>query len=248
MDCRILAYEVADGPVNMGLDEALLDSVAHDASAAAVLRFYGWTDPTLSLGYFQAWAELERDSRWRGVSVVRRPTGGGAIMHDREITYAIVVPGRSAFARGAGALYRGVHDAIAAAIADRGASAHRRGEAEKRIGTVRPFLCFTDRDPHDIVVADAKVVGSAQRRRFGAILQHGSILLETSPLTPELPGLCEAARISTDVASWTTDLRQRIATALGMAEKDDQVSAAERERALDLARNVYSRDYWNLRR
>jgi lipoate-protein ligase A len=97
-------------------------------------------------------------------------------------------------------------------------------------------------------VADAKVVGSAQRRRLGAVLQHGSILLETSPLTPELPGLWEVARLPTDASSWTIDLGQRICIALGTAARDDRVSAAERERAVALAREVYMSDRWNRRR
>ena len=76
MICRVLPHAVGDGPTNMALDEALLDSVGSDP-AKAVLRTYEWTPPTLSLGYFQSIAEVETDPRWAGVPIVRRPTGGG---------------------------------------------------------------------------------------------------------------------------------------------------------------------------
>src|SRR5689334_9170111 len=81
MHCRLLPHEVRSGPANMALDEALLDAVDAEPSSA-VLRTYGWSEPTLSLGYFQAIAEAEADPRWRDVPIVRRPSGGGALWHD----------------------------------------------------------------------------------------------------------------------------------------------------------------------
>ena len=89
--CRVLPHEVGDGPTNMATDEALLESVAAKASSA-VVRTYSWSVPTLSLGYFQPIARAEAEPRWRGVPIVRRPSGGGALWHDREVTYAVVVP------------------------------------------------------------------------------------------------------------------------------------------------------------
>ncbi len=94
LTCRVLPYETADGPANMALDEALLDAVAADAETA-YLRTYGWTVPTLSLGYFQRLAEVQADARWQSVAVVRRLTGGGAIWHHQEVTYALIVPCRT---------------------------------------------------------------------------------------------------------------------------------------------------------
>jgi lipoate-protein ligase A len=91
LTCRLLPHSNADGPVNMARDEAMLDHVSRYPEAAA-FRTYGWTEPTLSLGYFQSVADLDSDPRWRTVPVVRRPTGGGAIWHDHEITYALAVP------------------------------------------------------------------------------------------------------------------------------------------------------------
>src|SRR5262245_49563826 len=126
MDCRIFPHESADGPANMALDEALLDAVAGDSSCA-VLRTYGWTEPTLSLGFFQKVAEAEADPRWAGVPLVRRPTGGGAIWHDHELTYALVIPANHSLARPSRALYHEVHSAIAALLRTHGAVTERRG-------------------------------------------------------------------------------------------------------------------------
>ena len=187
MRCRIFPYASADGPANMALDEALLDAVAEDPSFA-LLRTYGWTEPTLSLGYFQAFAESRRDARWHDVPVVRRPTGGGAIWHHHELTYALVVPVVHPLARPAASLYHAVHSALAALLCRHGVETVPRGSGTPSPAAARPFLCFADRDPEDLVCQGAKIAGSAQRRRSGAILQHGSMLLRQSAITPEFRG------------------------------------------------------------
>lgn len=249
MVCRVLPHEVADGPSNMALDEALLDSVAAGPSAAAV-RTYGWSTPTLSLGYFQRAAEAESDPRWRAVAMVRRPTGGGALWHDREVTYAIVVPADHPAARPASALYRAIHEAIAARLRDLGVPASRRGEPAGPVGSgPRPFLCFLDRDPGDVVVGGVKVVGGAQRRRSGAVLQHGSLLLARSPTTPELPGLADLDPNPTaDASRWGDLLRSVLPGALGLDARGDSFRPDERGRAELLRHDVYSRDRWTRRR
>ena len=213
--CRLLPHERGDGPTNMALDEALLDSVAADPSMA-VMRTYEWSVPTLSLGYFQSMEEVDADPRWASVPIVRRPTGGGALWHDLEVTYAVVVPGDHPATRPSRSLYRTIHQAIADHLRDSfGIPASRRGEVD--LGGDRgrrPFLCFTDRDSDDIVFRNVKLVGSAQRRRSGAVLQHGSLLLGRSQTTPELPGLSNLAPVSLAEASWADVLRAVLPRAL----------------------------------
>lgn len=190
--CRVLPPTAHDGPGNMARDDALLGLVAAQPDAAA-FRAYSWTRPTLSLGYFQTVAAVDADPRWQAVDLVRRPTGGGAILHDREWTYALALPADHPLARRHASLYRAVADAVAGALVDLDIPAARRGPAGPQPADPRPFLCFQDRDPADLVLGGAKVLGNAQRRRAGALLQHGSLLLESSPLTPELPGLRDLA-------------------------------------------------------
>jgi lipoyl(octanoyl) transferase len=230
----------------MAVDEALLESAAEGSSA--VVRLYGWSVPTLSLGYFQRIADVDADPIWKSVPVVRRATGGGAIWHEGELTYAVMVPPEHALSRRASDLYRVIHNAIAGVISSRGAQARRRGDPGTKNVRNRPFLCFTDRDPEDIVVAEAKIVGSAQRRRLGAVLQHGSVLLATSPMTPELPGLEKVAGIGVDVSSWSHLFRRQIADALGLPAREDRMSHSERDRAEVLSRQVYRTPEWTRKR
>jgi lipoate-protein ligase A len=247
MKCQIFPYRTADGPTNMALDEALLDAVAADPTSA-MLRTYGWSVPTLSLGYFQALAEVEADPRWHGLPIVRRSTGGGAIWHHHEVTYTLVVPSNHPLARPHVALYQSVHSALAALLRTRGIDARRRGPAHPAGGGGRPLLCFTDRDPEDLVVDGIKIVGSAQRRRAGAILQHGSLLLGRSDITPELPGAADLGAISTDPLDWAEAIEAGLTIALDLDPSRAELPAAIRGRAADLERDVYRNPSWNARR
>jgi lipoate-protein ligase A len=190
MNCQVLPHQSLDGASNMAFDQAMLEAVDADPSTA-LLRTYEWTRPTLSLGYFQKLSEVRDDPRWQGADVVRRPTGGGAIWHHHDVTYAIVLPSSHPAYAAPRELYGRVHEAIAQGLRSLGLAARRRGPVAREFSGNRPFLCFTDRDPEDIVIQDTKIVGSSQRRRPRAVLQHGSVLLARSSTTPELPGLNE---------------------------------------------------------
>lgn len=252
--CRVLPHEIADGPTQMALDEALLDSVARGGDEVAI-RTYEWSTPTLSLGYFQHFRDVVADPRWRNAPVIRRSTGGGALWHDREITYAVVVPRSHPLAHPSSALYRAVHEGIASHLRLEGWDAARRMDvarfAEPTEGREepRPFLCFLDRDGQDVVVGSAKVVGSAQRRRAGAVLQHGSVLLEGSPTTPELPGLADLGG-----PSWASrgldggSLRALLAATLGESVVASDWMEAERCGAERLRREQYADRAWTERR
>jgi lipoate-protein ligase A len=246
--CRVFPHEDADGPANMARDEAMLDLVIGDPWAAA-FRTYGWSEPTLSLGYFQSVSQVEEEPRWRRVPVVRRATGGGAIWHDREVTYALVVPPGHPLTRRSQELYRRVHAAIAGLLVEQGAEPRRRGENVDRRGPERrPFLCFNDHDPEDIVIGRMKVVGSAQRRRSGAVLQHGSVLLARSPFTPELPGAGDLAAVPTGVSFWSERLRHAIPEALGFCSMTEAWPIQVLSRSGALERSVYRNRAWTDRR
>ncbi len=244
MNGLVLPYLVADGPANMALDAAMLEAAAHGESA--FLRFYGWAVPTLSLGYFQRLDEVRSDPRWLGVAIVRRPTGGGAIWHHHELTYAVAIPPASPHGRPNTALYRAVHGAIAGFLVEQGLSARRRGVSDTslRTGPDRAFLCFTGSDPDDIVWNGHKLVGSAQRRRDGAVLQHGSVLLARSPAFPDLLGVCDVAELSRSAREWEAPLRQRITAALGLDAVLVDLPASLRERSLELERSTYRSPAW----
>jgi lipoate-protein ligase A len=251
--CHLLPFVVASGPANMGLDEALLEQ-AIERGDAACLRTYGWSEPTLSLGYFQHLAEAEAIPRWRSVPLVRRATGGGAIWHHHELTYTLILPSNHPGARSHTALYQIVHSAIAEILRQHGVEAVLRNESEHACPHSRerlrhrPFLCFSDRDPQDIVSGGYKVVGSAQRRRAGAILQHGSILLKRSDRTPELPGICDLARILDDPGFWSGQILPSISAAISLAPVACELTAQVLRRASELEQSVYRNAAWTTRR
>ncbi|MFI5454090.1 MAG: biotin/lipoate A/B protein ligase family protein [Isosphaerales bacterium] len=245
MTCHVLPYEQGDGPANMALDEALLDFVAA-GNEAAFLRTYGWTIPTLSLGYFQHLADARAEPRWREVPIVRRLSGGGAIWHHHEVTYAVVVPASSPLARPSTGLYRAVHTAIADTLESLGVRASLRGDAvdSRNCERRRPLLCFTDTNPEDIVTYGVKIAGSAQRRRGGAVLQHGSVLLARSCRTPELLGICDVAELPAEPLDWSERLLERIPDALGLHPLAVRAPDEVRVRATELERIRYRDPAW----
>jgi len=167
----------------MVADEALLDRAVGGHPG---VRFYTWSEPTLSLGYFQHSADRLTVSGLAGLPFVRRLTGGGAIVHHHELTYALALPVTPPWRGGADWVCR-MHDIFRAALAEFGVSSTLLGCGQEQ-GRGR-FLCFEHLTPGDVVIGEAKVTGSARRKRGAAVLQHGSILLAASPFAPHLPGV-----------------------------------------------------------
>jgi lipoate-protein ligase A len=226
----------------MAVDEMLLNRA--QGQAAASLRIYRWKEPTLSLGYFQRYADREQHSASRHCTAVRRLTGGGAIMHDKEITYSIVLPGRHPLAARRDELYRALHGCLIEALADFGATARLCEASGKGATDGKAFLCFQRRSPGDVVLGDYKICGSAQRRRNGAVLQHGSLLWRASQAAPELPGVADlAARpISQDIMlkTWLDSLARR----LQFAWRRDNLVETEAREAVAIAGSRYGSDDW----
>lgn len=246
MNCLVLPHRTSDGPTNMAFDEALLDAVDADPTVA-LLRTYEWSRPTLSLGYFQRIAEVESDARWHGVDVVRRPTGGGAIWHHHDLTYAIVLPKQHPCYTAPGLLYRTVHDAISEALGQLGVEVHRMGEVSRKNRRDRPFLCFTDRDCEDIVKDDVKIAGSSQRRRPFAVLQHGSVLLARSSTAQELQGLGEITGRHFHPEELADGIRRTIPSALNLSPIENSDDARWMER-LNASKPRYLSRQWTARR
>ncbi len=162
----------------MGRDEALLMRVGRRDSPPT-LRLYQWNPPTISLGYFQRYADYESLAPPAGnLAVVRRQTGGGAILHDQELTYALALPiDHPILSDGPSAVYDTMHKTIMACLNDVGITSNQCGASDDSGAAKGPFFCFERRHCHDVLVSGEKLVGSAQRRTKEAVLQHGSIIL-----------------------------------------------------------------------
>ncbi len=185
---RVLQDPPLDGPTNMARDEALMTCVGRSESPCT-LRLYQWDPPTISLGYFQRYAEYESLAAPAGtLPVVRRLTGGGAILHDLELTYSLTLPSNHRLlSKGANRLYEMAHDAVIAWLASLDLTATRtppcKGETKTHTPPFRGgakggvFFCFESRHRYDVLIGRDKIAGSAQRRRREAILQHGSIIV-----------------------------------------------------------------------
>ncbi len=224
---RVIYDPPAAGDWNMAVDEALAESVGQGGSAT--LRFYGWTPATLSIGYFQSVVDRAQHPASASCPLVRRASGGGAILHDRELTYALVLPADLSAMRGAAALYRTVHSVLRDVLATFGIQVQLRETSDDRFE--QRFLCFQRRAEGDVMCKAVKVGGSAQRRHARAVVQHGSVLLRQSEFAPELPGLAELSGVgisASELASaWTPPLAARLALSpvVGELTVSERVSA-----------------------
>ena len=169
-----------------------------DGSASPTLRLYQWAPPTISLGYFQKYADFEALPPPAGnLPVVRRLTGGGAILHDLELTYSLAVPmGHDLLRDGANRLYELAHDAVIAALGELNLETARCGMTDDSGAARGPFFCFERRHCYDVLLGGDKIAGSAQRRTRFAVLQHGSIVLGNRFAQQTTAGAQDAANIN----------------------------------------------------
>lgn len=265
---RLLDTGPGDGAWNMAVDEALLEAGVAGL-LVPTLRFYAWVPAAVSLGFFQpldegiSLAEIEA----RGFGLVRRPSGGRAILHKDELTYSVTVPeelvdhGHSVMGS-----YRTISRGIEAGLGLLGVGAHlaeRKNEPRMKAEGL-PTVCFAKAAKCDMTVAGRKIVGSAQTRRRGIIMQHGSVPIHIEPAEhlAVMPGG------GTDEASQRRlqDAACGVADALGRPVSYDELAAAlaqgfadtfnlrlepgeltdwERARAEELREQKYATREWN---
>jgi lipoate-protein ligase A len=239
---RLLPYAVADGPANMAADETLLESAV---AGTASLRFYGWSEASLSLGYFQPERLRHADARLAGLPFVRRPTGGDALVHHHELTYALALPAGRGW-QSPDPCLRCVHRILATALAALGVRV--RLHVPDNDPPFADVLCFLHHTAGDLILGTAKVAGSAQRKQRGAILQHGAVLLAQSPHTPALPGIRELTGRDLDLAALLATVQAEFVGATGWELDAADWTAAERRRIDELVAGKYNRDAWNRKR
>jgi lipoate---protein ligase len=240
------------GALNMGIDEALIGSVSR-GECPPTLRLYAWSPPCVTVGYFQS-LEEEVDlaaCRAAGVDAVRRLTGGGAVFHEAEITYSVVVPlGHLLAPEDILESYRRICKALVAGLGYLGVEA-----------SFEPI--------NDIAAGGKKLSGNAQTRRSGCLLQHGTVLLDLDPERMfsllKVPGEKLKGRLIEDVKARVTSLRALLGREVAFEEAaralrrgfeeawgakliEAPLSSAEAAEARALADRRFSSPEWNGRR
>ena len=254
----------ARGAWNMAVDEVLLERVAEDE--VPTLRIYRWERPTLSLGYFQSYAQRQLHRASLDADVVRRLSGGGAILHDQEITYSLVLPSTHPLAANTQLLYDTVHHAIVDWLTEFSATKEiswRLALCERQQKSVpreQPFMCFQRRSPGDVLLVDElpvdgatvsgdhKIVGSAQRRRRGSVLQHGSILWATSQAAPENCGFTNLTSVTVSLAEAAESLSSKIMASLQLTGENVRLTGEILAAAEKSCANRYNFPAWTERR
>jgi len=254
---RTLLTEPRAGADNMALDEALLARAR--GRPEFVMRVYAWAEPTLSIGRNQrAIGVYGGASNSRQVPLVRRLTGGRAVLHHREVTYSVTGPAdRGDTLR---ASYATINQILLAALHRLGVAATLAARArQERFPPPASAPCFELPAPGEIVVGEHKLVGSAQLREHGAFLQHGSILIEDDQAR-----LAEFLPAHVPLTSPAATLREALGRAPSLHEVAEALFSAVRDfrgaaalpleldailtQAADRARARYVDDSWTWRR
>ena len=244
---RLLIDDDLPGARNMARDVATLEAVAAD-EATPTLRLYGWDPPCLSLGRHQGLDAANFEfCRSEGIDVVRRPTGGRALLHHLELTYAVIAPlNESPMPRGLQEAYRAICAVLVRAVRTLGVDAELTGgEVNLQLPSPNTTIpCFEAPAGGEVVVGGRKLIGSAMRAHGGAILQHGAILLDwDGRLQAGAMGLADDASLRRQVTTLRDELDRELPRAaieealigafgseFGVEFETEQPSDAERAR------------------
>jgi lipoate-protein ligase A len=259
---RLLLDPPRDGAWNMAIDEALVEETAAGRSLPT-LRLYAWDPPTLSLGIAQPASDADRAALRRlGWGLVRRPTGGRAILHADELTYSITAPESHPLMQG-GVLesYRRLSLGLIAGLRRLGVDV--QAETGRRGRAVGNPVCFEITSQYEISAGGKKLIGSAQARRLGGVLQHGALPLRgdiarilqglSEPRTPPQHVRRRAATLGGLLGREVSWQEAAEAVARGFAEtfgiefRPGGLNTEEETRAGELARNKYASEAWTAR-
>lgn len=254
---RLLVSPADSGARNLATDQAVAEHV-RDGASPPTLRFYTWRPAAMSLGYGQPLAAVNTDlALQKGIDLVRRPTGGQAILHNDELTYAVMLPRTHALAAG-GVLrsYERLSAGFERGFAALGLDAWQ-GDWQPDASQAEGLLCFASPSTHELSADGVKIMGSAQTRLGGALLQHGSIPfahdprifdLLRLPRPATLRGLRDLRSPAPTVGALIEVLATGFAEALRAALMPGSLSQAERSSRDALVRKRYACEAWRARR
>ncbi len=266
---RLLLSGPAGGAANMAVDEAILATVAA-GQAPPTLRFFAWAPPCLSVGYAQPLADVDLDRlQQHGWELVRRPTGGRAILHTDELTYsAIVSMAEPRVQGGVVESYRQLSAGLLRGLELLGLPARADKEYRLPDRDAKGAVCFEVPSNYEITVAEKKLLGSAQTRKQGVVLQHGTL-----PLTGDIARICDVLHFASEAqrqqararvyeraltvatasgreVSWEVAaqaLARGFAEALNLTLQPGPLTPAEETLAAELAAQKYGGEAWQAR-
>ncbi len=277
---RILSTPGCSAAYNMAVDEVLLNACRQDAcrqdacrrdTATMVLRIYSWRPSAVSIGYGQeAEKEIDPDRCGRyGIDLVRRITGGRAVLHDQELAYSLVAPeSHPALGGRSGVMLRVVSEALVETLKHFDLPAELAMEGRCGSGG-NDDVCFTATGRYEITAGGRKLAGSAQRRSRGVMLQHGSLLLgpghrRLSLLMPaheperretiarllnhRTVSVAELISDPPTFEEWTDRLSRSMLERLNVEGRTDVLDAEERRAAESMVRTRYGNAHWTFRR
>lgn len=250
------------GPTNMGVDEALAILCREEVT----LRFYAWEAPTLSIGYAQRTDEVALVAcRNSAVCLVRRPTGGRAVLHQRDLAYSLILPLRSPWTTCSIAeSYRRINVCLRRGLEILGLKVGIALHHRQVDGALAPF-CLPAISRHELLVGGKKVIGSAQRRFPAALLQQGTILLDFDPdsilaLLRPSERAAAAGALGTvgslrEALGWLPDrleveaaIMEGFGREMGVEFVEGGLRPAEFRLSVELATNRYASEGWTFRR
>lgn len=261
---RLVETGWQDGPANMAIDEAIMEAV-EAGEQPPTLRFYGWQPACLSLGRNQPAQTVNWEAcKARGWDIVRRPTGGRAILHVDELTYSVCAPESEPRVHG-GILpsYLRLSNGLASGLEQLGLTPQRAGAPEP--DAAKGPVCFDSPSNYEITVGGRKLIGSAQARRRGMVLQHGTLplygdlrrIVQALQFDGEAERVAAAATLMASALTLEEALGRSVpydevvaalatgfAMALNLKLEKGSLSAAEADRARAIRAEKYTDDGW----
>jgi len=253
MKFRLIDSGFSKPSMNMAIDEALLKS------KLPVLRFYGWKPAGLSIGYFQSIKNFNFENlKKHGIDLVRRLTGGNAVLHDKELTYSFIIDDGK-MTKSIVESYKEISKGLLQGLKNLGLKAAMNKEVSKG---QKSAVCFNDPSWYEIVVNGKKVIGSAQKRVNGKLLQHGAVLIDvdiekycslfnncSEELIKKVGKRMTSIRNELNEEKTYDDVKEAMKKGFEKELKaefeESELSSEEKEMAEELERNKYSTDKWN---
>ena len=253
MKFRLIDSGLNSASMNMAIDEALL------SSKLPVIRFYGWKPHSLSIGYFQSIKSINLENlKKNNISLVRRLTGGNAVLHDKELTYSIITD-ESNMPKNIIESYKKISKGLLEGLKNLGLKAVMNESIKKGD---RSAVCFNDPSWYEILVNKKKIIGSAQKRIDGKVLQHGAVLIDVDvekycslfnncnsnfidKAKSRITSINDELNKEIDYNDIKSAMKKGFEKSLKIEFIEDKLSEKELKLAEKLERNKYSNKNWN---